>query len=157
MTMKVTQPRACHVLTTSEGCDYPSYTHGPDGTLRHGEEVAQAAVVPHSGLWAHHPALSHKGILWAQLRPHVHCMRCKPHGVDEGHGGHRHTWMSCHLQVWGRDTQGHTNSRKAWGRGCAQGAPGCTKGCDPGKGTTVTHSRIPGAHGTTTLDSQFPN
>lgn len=56
MTVKVKQQPACHMLTTSESCDYFSYTQVPDGTLRHGEEVVPAALVFCSGICAHCPA-----------------------------------------------------------------------------------------------------
>lgn len=95
MTRKVTRPPVCHVLTTSGGWDCCS----PDETLRRGEEVAQALVVPCSGLHAHHPARSHRGTPWAQPRPLVHCTGCKPHRVGEGHGSHRHTWTPRHRKV----------------------------------------------------------
>ena len=144
MTRKVTRPPVCHMLTTSGGCDYCS----SDETLGRGEEVAQALVVPCSGLCAHSPARSHRGTPWAQPRPHR---------VGEGHGGHRHTWKPCHMKVRGRDTRGHTHSRKAGDCGCARGPPGCTKGCAPGKETTGAHRRTPESHGTTTLDTQLPS
>lgn len=145
---KITRPPVCHMLTTSG-----AVTTVPPMRYWAWEEVAQALVVPCSGSVSTVLPTATEVPVEAQPRPLVHCTRCRPHRVGEGHGSA--DTRGCHAARRCRAVthRGHTHSRKAGDCGCTPGPRDAQMGVPQEKKPLELTDTIPESHGTTTLDT----